>query len=56
MRPDDRVPPGDRVLRGEDDTVTTVGAARARVVLALVAWIVLAAISLGSLLYTTLAR
>ncbi len=31
-------------------------ATRVRIVLALVAWIVVAAISIGSLLYTTLAR
>jgi hypothetical protein len=44
----------ERVDRSDDMTVNP--APRVRTVLALLAWIVVAAISIGSLLYTTLAR
>ncbi|HZR13615.1 MAG TPA: hypothetical protein VFC33_10220 [Acidimicrobiia bacterium] len=43
-------------MRTDDEDLTMTTATRARIVLALVAWIVVAAISIGSLLYTTLAR
>lgn len=46
-----------RVERVEpSDDVTATSAPRVRTVLALVAWVVVAAISIGSLLYTTLGR
>jgi hypothetical protein len=47
-----------RVERVEpsDDMTAPRTAARVRMLLALVAWIVVAAISIGSLLYTTLGR
>lgn len=48
----------ERVERAEpsDDMTAPRTAARVRALLALVAWIVVAAISIGSLLYTTLGR
>jgi hypothetical protein len=48
----------ERVERVEpsDDMTAPRTAARVRALLALVAWIVVAAISIGSLLYTTLGR
>lgn len=48
----------ERVERVEpsDDMTAPRTAARVRALLALVAWVVVAAISIGSLLYTTLGR